>query len=102
MMRSRGAPMGSSQGERPFRKKRNQICEFWKEPRGCIKGETCEFMHSEPRSQACHWFNSAGGCRKGDKCDFQHISEKSGDHRDRDTHDSGSGDSGDKSRSEST
>lgn len=61
-------------GYRPVtRSKRPQICEFFNKPRGCIKGDACDFIHQ--KDQPCRWFTSERGCRKGDLCDFRHSTE---------------------------
>lgn len=50
-----------------------RVCEFFGQPRGCIKGDTCDFKHMN--NAPCRWFNSPRGCRKGETCDFTHVSE---------------------------
>jgi hypothetical protein len=44
-------------------------CQYWLLPRGCTKGEGCDFLHSRP----CSFFNSDAGCIKGELCDFHHV-----------------------------
>jgi hypothetical protein len=79
-------PMGgypSAGGYAPIRhgqqQKRPQICKFHLEPRGCVKGEMCDFVHQ--KQQPCRWFTSDRGCIKGEGCDFQHIADPSKKHR---------------------
>lgn len=44
-------------------------CQYWLLPRGCAKGEGCDFLHSRP----CSFFNSDAGCIKAELCDFHHV-----------------------------
>jgi hypothetical protein len=51
-------------------RKRPQICDFFNQPRGCIKGNACDFIHQ--KQQVCQYYGTDRGCRKGQFCDFQH------------------------------
>jgi len=56
---------------------KQKICDFHKTERGCVKGDSCDFIHTKDR--VCDFFNTARGCRKGMLCDFQHPSKDSGE-----------------------
>jgi len=58
-------------------KKKPKLCEFFKTPRGCVKGDTCDFIHQ--KDKVCDFFSKPGGCRKGELCDFQHPGAKEGE-----------------------
>jgi hypothetical protein len=64
-------------------KKKDKICDFYLTPRGCMKGDKCDFQH--PLSPAgtltnrvCDFYLTPRGCRKGDQCDFLHPQPKQG------------------------
>jgi len=65
------------------------FCKWYKSPRGCLKGDSCNFAHEQNFGQdkaykvvenmqggiinrPCKWFLSARGCLKEDNCDFVH------------------------------
>lgn len=50
--------------------KKPQKCDFFGTERGCIKGDSCDFIHT--KEKVCDFFLSERGCRKGKFCDFQH------------------------------
>jgi len=54
-----------------------KTCEFYVTARGCIKGDSCDFLHpAAPNgtvtSKVCEFFNLPRGCAKGAECDFLH------------------------------
>jgi hypothetical protein len=64
-------------------KKKDKICDFYLTPRGCMKGDKCDFQH--PLSPAgtltnrvCDFYLTPRGCRKGEQCDFLHPQPKQG------------------------
>jgi hypothetical protein len=62
-------------------KKKEKICDFYLTPRGCMKGEKCDFQHplspaGTQTNRICDFFLTARGCRKGDQCDFLHPQPK--------------------------
>jgi len=78
-----GAPrqvaQDSEQQEPPQSKlKTDKLCDFYLSPKGCVKGEDCDFVH--PRApngtitnRICDFFLKPGrGCREGDRCGFVH------------------------------
>jgi len=50
---------------------RPKVCEFFASERGCIKAESCEFIHQQQKP--CEFFASPRGCIKGKFCDFLHT-----------------------------
>jgi len=53
-------------------------CDFYITPRGCIKGDTCDFLHpvapnGTVTTRVCDFFKSPRGCAKDKECDFLHI-----------------------------
>jgi len=53
-------------------------CDFYITPRGCIKGDSCDFMHpvapnGTVTTRTCDFFKSPRGCAKNKDCDFLHI-----------------------------
>jgi len=74
-----GYPAAALQGS-PFAvaaaavKKKPKLCSFFKTERGCVKGETCEFIHQ--KDKPCDFVNKPGGCRKGAFCDFMHPAKE--------------------------
>lgn len=55
----------------------SKVCAFYLSPRGCIKGDSCDFNHPNApdgsvTSKVCDFFKSAKGCTKGDECNFLH------------------------------
>jgi len=62
-------------------KKKEKICDFYLTPRGCIKGEKCDFQHplspaGSQTNRVCDFYLTPRGCRKGDQCDFLHPQPK--------------------------
>lgn len=62
-------------------KKKEKICDFYLTPRGCIKGEKCDFQHplspaGTQTNKVCDFYLTGRGCRKGDQCDFLHPTPK--------------------------
>jgi len=53
-----------------------RICGFHNTDRGCIKGESCEFIHIKDKT--CDFWLSEQGCKKGDWCDFKHSKDQQG------------------------
>lgn len=54
-----------------------RICEFYLQPRGCIKGVSCDFKHplspiGTVTNKVCEYFLKPRGCTKGQQCDFLH------------------------------
>jgi len=71
-----GMPMGGGMGMsgpvnklngKPLRPK---ACEFFSTERGCIKGDSCDFIHQ--KQKPCEFTSTPKGCRKGKFCDFLH------------------------------
>eukprot|EP00456_Euglypha_rotunda_P013519 TRINITY_DN1407_c0_g1_i1.p1 TRINITY_DN1407_c0_g1~~TRINITY_DN1407_c0_g1_i1.p1 ORF type:complete len:206 (+),score=6.49 TRINITY_DN1407_c0_g1_i1:112-729(+) len=58
----------------PATKKKPKLCEFINTERGCVKGESCDFIHQKNR--VCDFHLTARGCRKGALCDFQHPAKE--------------------------
>lgn len=59
-----------------------RVCDFYLQPRGCIKGDSCDFLHptapnGSVTSRLCDFFASSRGCNKGQECDFLHVEGKS-------------------------
>jgi hypothetical protein len=59
-----------------------RVCDFYLQPRGCIKGDSCDFLHptapnGSVTSKLCDFFASSRGCNKGQECDFLHVEGKS-------------------------
>jgi hypothetical protein len=57
---------------------KDRLCEYYVTPRGCIKGDTCDFLHPKSpngsvTSRVCDFFNQPRGCIKGDTCDYLHV-----------------------------
>lgn len=55
----------------------SKICAFYLSPRGCIKGDSCDFVHpSAPdgsqTTKVCDFYKSVKGCNKGNECNFLH------------------------------
>jgi len=62
-------------------KKKEKICDFYLTPRGCMKGEKCDFQHplspaGTQTNRICDFYLTPRGCRKGDQCDFLHPQPK--------------------------
>lgn len=66
-----------------------RVCEFYLMPRGCIKGDKCDFAHppgrapapaedGAPTERVCEFYIQPRGCVKGDKCDFLHPTAPGG------------------------
>jgi hypothetical protein len=75
-----GALYGSSLPEESKQKK-EKICDFYLTPRGCMKGEKCDFQHplspaGTQTNRICDFYLTPRGCRKGDQCDFLHPQPK--------------------------
>jgi hypothetical protein len=54
-----------------------RICQYYLQPRGCIKGEGCDFKHplspqGQTTNKVCEYYLKARGCNKGAECDFLH------------------------------
>jgi len=60
-----------AQRRQPVRMLKQKVCEFHNTPRGCVKGDQCDFIHQ--KDQPCDFFDTPRGCRKGDLCDFKHT-----------------------------
>jgi len=62
--------------------KGGRLCQYFNQPRGCIKGDRCEFQHTtlKPgqappivvKDKICEYFLKPRGCNKGKDCDFKH------------------------------
>jgi len=55
----------------------DRICQYYLQPRGCIKGDKCDFKHPlSPQGVAtnrvCEYYLKARGCNKGQECEFLH------------------------------
>jgi len=55
----------------------SKTCAFYLSPRGCIKGDTCDFSHpvapdGSVTTRVCDFFKSSKGCNKGAECNFLH------------------------------
>jgi len=67
----------------------DKVCMFYLQPRGCIKGASCDFKHPAlsnlgfggggaaaapvaTSGKVCEYFLKARGCNKGEQCDFLH------------------------------
>lgn len=53
-------------------------CDFYISPRGCIKGDQCDFLHpvapnGNVTTRVCDFYKSPRGCAKNKECDFLHI-----------------------------
>lgn len=66
--------------------KKQRPCSYFNTPRGCAKGDACDFQHIsgskpgvsslepvEKKNRVCDFFNTMRGCVKGESCDFLHI-----------------------------
>eukprot|EP00808_Paulinella_micropora_P017439 g62656.t1 len=54
-----------------------KMCEYYLQPRGCVKGDKCDFVHllapnGAQTTRICQYFMTPNGCVKGDACDFLH------------------------------
>lgn len=66
----------------PDELKGGRLCQFFNQPKGCIKGDRCEFQHlvlkpgqAAPiviKDKICEYFLKPRGCNKGKDCDFKH------------------------------
>jgi len=62
--------------------KKDKPCSFYGTPRGCVKGELCDFQHvnsptttstNKPvNNRICNFYMTPQGCVKGVSCDFLH------------------------------
>ena len=62
--------------------KGGKLCQYFGQPRGCIKGDRCEYHHAtvkpgQPtpiivKDKICEYFLKPRGCNKGKDCDFKH------------------------------
>jgi hypothetical protein len=48
-----------------------KLCEYFGQPRGCIKAASCEFIHQQQKP--CEFALNGRGCKKGKFCDFLHT-----------------------------
>jgi len=55
-----------------------RVCQYYLQPRGCKKGEGCDFKHptvspaGQVTNKVCEYFLKPRGCSKGAECDFLH------------------------------
>jgi len=61
-------PLAGGRGRGGLKPKK---CDFFSTPKGCVKGDQCDFIHTKNRP--CEFYSQTRGCRKGDLCDFQHV-----------------------------
>ena len=56
------------------------LCKFISQPKGCHRGENCQFRHSDPivETPVCKYFNTSKGCKLGDQCTFSHSHPRDG------------------------
>jgi len=62
--------------------KGGKLCQYFNQPRGCIKGDRCEYHHTvlQPgqalpvvvKDKICEYYLKPRGCNKGKDCDFKH------------------------------
>jgi len=57
--------------------KKDRVCDFYLTPRGCVKGDACDFQHPNApggavTNKVCQFFQTPRGCIKGAACDFLH------------------------------
>jgi len=63
-------------GDKKVEKER--LCEYYVSPRGCIKGDKCDFLHPKSpngsvTNRVCDYYNQNRGCIKENTCDFLHV-----------------------------
>jgi len=62
----------------------NRLCDYFVSPRGCVKGDRCDFLHvagikeqtdlaaDADGKKLCDFYMTERGCVKEDRCDFLH------------------------------
>lgn len=79
----------AADGSAPTGGQKDKVCEWYLKPRGCMKGDACDFQHPPGmagsggplvvKNKICEYYLKPRGCKLGTQCDFLHPDLSSND-----------------------